>query len=115
MRFLGIGETCDLGALYLRLIADGHEVKVSVTEPKAQGTMAGLVERTSDWRSELDWVRSAGNDGVILFESVTEGFGALQDGLRPRRMLRRPHRPARWSRCRAARKRPIAKVVCGAL
>jgi phosphoribosylamine---glycine ligase len=82
MRFLGIGETCDLGALYLRLIADGHDVKVSATEPKASGTLAGLVRRTADWRSDLDWVRAADRDGIILFESVTEGFGALQDGLR---------------------------------
>jgi phosphoribosylamine---glycine ligase len=82
MRFLGIGETCDLGALYLRLRAEGHEVKVSVTEPEAQGTLAGLVDRTSDWTSELEWLRAAPDHGVILFESVSEGFGALQDRLR---------------------------------
>src|SRR4051812_26421378 len=27
MRFLGVTETCDLGALYLRLQAEGHEVR----------------------------------------------------------------------------------------
>jgi phosphoribosylamine--glycine ligase len=82
MRFLGIGETCDLGALYLSLQAEGHEVRVAVTEPDAQGTLAGLVPTTADWRSELDWVRAAPDQGVILFESVTEGLGALQDSLR---------------------------------
>jgi phosphoribosylamine---glycine ligase len=79
---LGITETCDLGSLYLRLIGEGHEVRVSVSEPLAQGTMAGLVPRTDDWQSELDWVRSAGPDGVILFEAI--GFGDLQDELRGR-------------------------------
>ena len=80
MRVLGITETCDLGSLYLRLVGEGHEVKVSISEPLAQGTMAGLVARTEDWKRELDWVRSAGPDGVILFEAV--GFGSLQDQLR---------------------------------
>jgi phosphoribosylamine--glycine ligase len=79
MRFLGVTETCDLGSLYLRLVADGHEVKVFIEEQEAQGTMAGLVPRTSDWRAELDWV---GTDGIILFEAVSEGYGALQDALR---------------------------------
>lgn len=78
MRFLGIGDTCDLGAVYMRLLAAGHEVKVSVAEPLAQGTMAGLVERTDDWQNELDWVR----DGVIVFENVAHARGDVQDKLR---------------------------------
>ena len=82
MHFLGVTETCDLGALYLRLKDEGHEVKVAISNPEAHGTLAGLVERVDDWRAELDWIRAAGRDGVILFESVSEGFGALQDALR---------------------------------
>jgi phosphoribosylamine---glycine ligase len=79
MRFLGVTETCDLGSLYMRLAQDGHEVKVFVEDEGARGTMAGLVPRTSDWRGELDWI---GRDGIILFEAVSEGYGALQDRLR---------------------------------
>ncbi|HEY8565295.1 MAG TPA: hypothetical protein VIL65_07325 [Beijerinckiaceae bacterium] len=82
MRFLGVSETCDLGSLYLRLIEEGHEVRVAVTEPLALGTMAGLVPIVAEWRAELDWIRAAPDLGIILFESVSEGFGALQDGLR---------------------------------
>ena len=80
MRILGITETCDLGSLYLRLMAEGHDVRVTVSEPLATGTMAGLVPRAQDWQSELAWVREAGADGLILFEAV--GFGELQDRLR---------------------------------
>ncbi|MEA3001291.1 MAG: phosphoribosylamine---glycine ligase [Sphingomonadales bacterium] len=82
MRFLGVTETCDLGALYLRLQAEGHEVRIAVTEPLAEGTLAGLVPRARAWRAELDWVREVGAEGIILFEAVSEGFGALQDDLR---------------------------------
>jgi phosphoribosylamine--glycine ligase len=80
VRILGITETCDLGSLYLRLIGEGHEVRVSVSEPLASATMAGMVPRIEDWRAELGWVREAGGEGVILFEAV--GFGELQDRLR---------------------------------
>jgi phosphoribosylamine--glycine ligase len=80
MRVLGVTETCDLGSLYLRLCAAGHEVRVSISEPLAAGTMAGLVPRTDDWRDELPWIREGGVDALILFEAV--GFGALQDELR---------------------------------
>jgi phosphoribosylamine--glycine ligase len=79
MRFLGVTETCDLGSLYMRLLAEGHEVKVFVEQADAQGTMAGLVPRTGDWRAELGWI---GREGIILFEAVSEGYGALQDRLR---------------------------------
>src|SRR3954469_17979210 len=82
MRFLGVGETCDLGALYLSLQAEGHEVRVFVSEPEARGTLAGLVERSADWRADLEWLSATPDHGVILFESVSEGFGALQDSLR---------------------------------
>lgn len=82
MRFLGIGDYCDLGALYLRLIEEGHEVKVSIANPLCQGTLAGMVPQTAGWRGELDWIRVAGRDGIILFEDVAENRGALQDVLR---------------------------------
>jgi len=80
MRILGITETCDLGSLYLRLIAEGHDVRVTVSEPLAAGTMAGMVPRAENWRDELAWIREAGEEGLILFEAV--GFGQLQDQLR---------------------------------
>lgn len=80
MRVLGVTETCDLGSLYMRLIAEGHQVRVSVSWPLASETMAGLVPRVEDWRDELGWIREAGAEGVIVFEAV--GFGELQDELR---------------------------------
>jgi phosphoribosylamine--glycine ligase len=82
MRFLGIGDSCDLGALYMRLLAGGHEVKVYVGESLAEGTMAGLVEHTSNWERELDWIKSFGDEGIILFENVAKSRGQVQDRLR---------------------------------
>src|SRR3546814_8845854 len=43
MHFLGVTETCDLGALYLRLKDEGHEVKVAISDP----------ERSEEHTSEL--------------------------------------------------------------
>jgi phosphoribosylamine---glycine ligase len=81
VRVLGIGDDHCLGALYLRLIEEGHAVRVSVAHPESQDVMAGLVERCgADWRAELDWVRAAGGDGLIVFE--TARHGAEQDALR---------------------------------
>jgi len=80
MRFLGIGENNDLGSLYRRLLAAGHEVRVFASEPDAAGVLAGLVPRTADWRADLPWIRDAGRDGVILFEGVDHGL--TQDRLR---------------------------------
>ena len=80
MRFLGIGETCDLGDVYHRLRQSGHEVRVYIDEPRAHDIYAGLLHRIHDWRSELSWIRHAGKDGIILFESAIRG--ELQDELR---------------------------------
>ena len=82
MRFLGVGDTADLAALYLRLVAEGHEVKMYIGHSLCQDTLAGFIDRVADWQAELDWVRAAGNDGCILFENVGAGRGELQDRLR---------------------------------
>ena len=80
MKFLGIGEYCDLGAMYLRLLEAGHEVKVYVENSDYHDVYAGMLTFTQDWHSELDWIRQAGQDGIILFESATKG--SIQDALR---------------------------------
>ena len=80
MRFLGVGETNDLGDMYLRLLARGHQVRVHMSDSRSQGVMEGMLEFTPDWRRELDWIRAAANDGIILFE--TAAHGAVQDELR---------------------------------
>jgi phosphoribosylamine--glycine ligase len=82
MRFLGVGDYCDLAALYLRLAEEGHEVRISINNPLCQGTLAGLVAQVADWRNELSWIRDAGRHGIILFENVAQNRGALQDDLR---------------------------------
>jgi phosphoribosylamine---glycine ligase len=82
MRFLGIGDFCDLSSLYLRLLEEGHEVKVYVSNPLCHDTLASLVTHTSDWREELPWLREAGDKGIVVFENVAEGRGLLQDKMR---------------------------------
>jgi phosphoribosylamine--glycine ligase len=82
MRFLGIGDYCDLAALYLRLVEEGHQVKIAIGNPLCQDTLKGMVEQVADWKSELAWIRSAGSDGIVVFENVANGSGELQDQLR---------------------------------
>ena len=82
MRFLGIGDSADLGALYLHLVEDGHDVKAHIADPLCRGTLAGLVEHVDDWEAELDWIRAAGDEGFLLFENVGAGRGEQQDRLR---------------------------------
>ncbi|HET9752710.1 MAG TPA: phosphoribosylglycinamide synthetase C domain-containing protein [Myxococcales bacterium] len=77
MRVLGVGDSNDLGDLYRRLQKSGHEVRVHIADQSCHEVLAGILERTSDWRSELGWV---GRDGLILFEQAS--LGAEQDELR---------------------------------
>jgi phosphoribosylamine--glycine ligase len=82
MRFLGIGDDADLGSLYLRLAADGHDVKIYIDNQFCRDTLRGLIPHVENWQMELDWIRAAGSDGCILFENVSGGRGELQDRLR---------------------------------
>jgi phosphoribosylamine--glycine ligase len=82
MRFLGIGDYCDLASLYLRLQEEGHEVKVSIANSLCQDTLCDLVSHVDDWRSEIDWIRAAGSQGIVLFENAAEQRGAVQDAMR---------------------------------
>ncbi|HKY90967.1 MAG TPA: hypothetical protein VJM11_08000 [Nevskiaceae bacterium] len=80
MRILGIGEYHSLGDLHFRLARRGHDVRVFVGAPEARPLFRGMVAQCADWEAELGWVRQAGEDGVIVFESADQG--ALQDALR---------------------------------
>ncbi len=80
MRILGIGDYLELGSIYLRLAAEGHEVRVHVAESGSHDVLAGLVTRVERWEDELAWIRAAGDEGLIIFEET--GRGALQDQLR---------------------------------
>ncbi|HET9637139.1 MAG TPA: phosphoribosylglycinamide synthetase C domain-containing protein [Gemmatimonadaceae bacterium] len=80
MRFLGVGDTVDLGDMYLRLQTAGHQVRVYAGDGDAHDIMRNMLEFTDDWRRELDWVREARSDGVVLIE--TASLGEVQDELR---------------------------------
>src|SRR4051812_5848987 len=80
MRILGVGGGCDLGAMYLRLRAAGHDVRVFSEDFDEHGVMAGMLERVADWRKQLPWIRAAGAEGVIVFETADQGYE--QDRLR---------------------------------
>ncbi len=80
MRFLGVGDDNSLGDLYRQLQAAGHDVRVHVDNPECHRTLDGLVTRVADWRQHLDWLREAGEDGILLFETAHDG--PLQDRLR---------------------------------
>jgi phosphoribosylamine--glycine ligase len=82
MRFLGVGDAADLSALYLRLVDEGHEVKIFIGDPLCHDSLGGLIERVDDWKLELDWIKAAGSEGCILFENVGAGRGETQDALR---------------------------------
>ena len=80
MRILGIGEYNGLADMHWRIASRGHEVRVFVEEEEAHGIYAGMLTRSEDWKRELPWIREAGDEGIIVFESAAKG--PLQDELR---------------------------------
>ena len=82
MRVLGMGEHAALGDMYLRLAAEGHDVRVYVHDRDAHDIMAGMIHRVDRWQDHLPWVKEAGGDGLVVFE--TAAHGRLQDEMRAR-------------------------------
>ncbi len=80
MRILGVGHFNDLASMYGGFVARGHEVRVFVEEPAYRDVYRGLLQTTADWRLELQWIRDAGDDGLIIFECADKG--SEQDELR---------------------------------
>jgi phosphoribosylamine--glycine ligase len=80
MRVLGVGQHNDLGALYMRLLARGHSVRVHIADADSGDILEGIVDRSESWQADLPWVREAGDDGLVIFEGT--GWGAEQDRLR---------------------------------
>lgn len=81
MRFLGIGESLDLGDMYLRLRQSGHEIRVRASDIGAADVFAGLVSHSKGTlEGDLQWVGKHADEGIVLFEGV--GQGSLQSRLR---------------------------------
>ena len=80
MKILGIGEYNELGSIYLRLIEEGHDVRVHIAAEDSRDVLAGMIELVPSWEEALPWIREAGDAGLILFED--SGYGELQDRLR---------------------------------
>lgn len=77
MRILFISNDLIGGNIAHILVREGHDVKLFIAEEGRRKNFTGLVPKTENWRSELDWV---GKDGLIVFDDI--GYGKVQDQLR---------------------------------
>ncbi len=77
MRVLFVSGELIAGDLAYRLKQEGCEVKLFIKDESRKDSFENMVEKTDDWRQELDWV---GKDGLIVFDDV--GYGKEQDDLR---------------------------------
>lgn len=77
MRILCISKDLNSGDLAYRLNNEGHDVKLHIEDKRYVKCFDNIVEKTENWREELNWV---GKDGFIVFDHV--GLGRIQDELR---------------------------------
>jgi len=54
---------------------EGHPVKLWIKDPEEQGIADGFVEKTADWRAQVDWA------DVVVFDDVL-GMGEMAQELR---------------------------------
>jgi len=80
MRIVGVGDWCDLGALYVRLQEEGHEVRVVIGQAQSQGTLRGFITTSPTLEDAVAWSRAGNAGSLIIFEDAKQG--ELQDRLR---------------------------------
>lgn len=66
--------------MYLGMQARGHEVRIHIRNEASRGIHSGMLARTESWEGELGWIKAAGSEGLIVFE--TSDQGEIQDQLR---------------------------------
>src|SRR3989339_468926 len=78
MRILFISSRNVIAADLARLLKqEGNDVKLFIDDKDRKLNFENMVEKTTNWRKDLDWV---GNDGLIVFDDA--GYGKIQDALR---------------------------------
>ena len=77
MNILFISKDLSGADLCYRLKKEGHYVRLFIEDKKQIHNFEGLVEKTTDWKKDLDWI---GKTGLIVFDS--SGYGKVQDDLR---------------------------------
>ncbi len=77
MRVLFVSQELIAVELCMAFQSEGHEVKLYIGERGLRYCYDGMVEKTLDWKHELEWV---GKKGLVVFDDV--GFGEDQDRLR---------------------------------
>ncbi|MDP3957497.1 MAG: phosphoribosylamine--glycine ligase [bacterium] len=82
MKVLFVSGELIAGDLAYCLKREGCDVKLFIEHPDQKHCLDGFVDKTDDWKKELDWV---GKDGLIIFDDV--GYGKIQDDLRKERYL----------------------------
>lgn len=82
MNILFISKDLAGGDLAYRLKKEGNAVRLFIEDKNQRQNLSGIIEKTEDWKKELDWV---GKKGLIIFDSI--GYGKIQDELRAKGFL----------------------------
>jgi phosphoribosylamine--glycine ligase len=61
-----------------QVVKEGHQAKLWIQDGGGQDIADGFVEKSKDWRSEVDWA------DVVVFDDVLGGMGAMAEELRAR-------------------------------
>jgi len=77
IKVLFISQELIAGDLAYRLKQENCDVKLFIGDKNEQDCFNGMVEKTKNWKKELEWV---GKKGLIIFDDV--GYGDIQDKLR---------------------------------